>query len=69
MATAPAEPETQPTRAARIVRAVQAEAKDRNARAVMLLAISAGVATLAPVPFGGIAAAALVVVAADRARR
>lgn len=69
MATAPEAEQPTPTRAARIVKAVKNEAQDRNARAVLLLAISAGVASLAPIPFGPLAAASLVVVAADRTRR
>lgn len=69
MATAPETEQAPVTRTRRVARVIATEAKDRNTRAVLLLAISAGVASLAPVPFGGIAAAALVVVAADRARR
>lgn len=68
MATAPEVEEPQPTSRDRIRRAVTAPVSDR-ARPITLLAISAGLATLAPIPFGGLAAALLVLVAADYARK
>lgn len=69
MATIPEddEPEAEPLRE-RIARVAAAPTRDRN-RPVTLLAISAALASLAPLPFGGIVAALLVIVAFDRGKR
>lgn len=68
MATAPEPEEQEPTPVQRVRAAIATPASDKN-RAVTLLAISAALASLAPVPFGAIGAAALVVVAAEARRR
>ncbi len=67
MATDPLPDEPQPTVAQRARRAVVAPVA-RNER-VVLLAVAAAAATLAPVPFGAIAVVALVVVASEARRR
>lgn len=69
MATIPEDdaPDAEPLRE-RIVRAASAPTRDRN-RPVTLLAISAALASLAPLPAGPIVAALLVIVAFDRGKR
>ena len=68
MATAPEEQEVEPTRVQRVRAAVVAPVEGKN-RAVTLLAISAGLAALAPVPFGPAAVALLVIIASESARK
>lgn len=68
MATAPEPDEIEPTPVQRVRAAIAVPTSDKY-RPVTLLAISAGLAALAPFPFGGLAAALLVVAAADRVRR
>ena len=67
MATDPLPDDPQPTVAQRARRAV-VEPVARNER-VVLLAVAAAAATLAPVPFGAVAVMALVVVAAEGRKR
>ena len=64
MATAPEVDEPTPTPVQR-VRAAVAEPFEPKNRAVTLLAFSAGLASMAPEPFGAFAAAAIVVVAVE----
>lgn len=68
MATTPEVDEPQETRVQRVRTAVAAPLEQKN-RPVTLLAISAAVASLAPDPFGALAAALMVIVAADTRRR
>ena len=68
MATTPEADEYEPTPVERVRTAIATPIEPKN-RAVTLLAISAGLATLAPEPFAGVAAALMVIVAADSVRR
>jgi hypothetical protein len=68
MATTPEDPETQETPRERVARVATAPVRGSN-RPVTMLAIAAGLAALAPLPAGPIAAALLVVIAHDRGRR
>ena len=68
MATAPEEHEVPATPAERLRAAMSAPIETRH-RPVTLLAISAGLAALAPVPFSVVAVALMVAVAADFGRR
>lgn len=68
MATAPAEREPEPTPVQR-VRAVIAKPVGEKQRPVTLLAISAGLVALAPLPFGPLGAVLLVIVAAEQGRK
>jgi len=66
--TVPEDIAPEPTRVERIRKVALAPIAEKS-RPVTLLAISAGLATLAPVPFGGLAVVLLVLVAADSGRR
>ena len=66
MATEPEAPEPQPTVVERVRRAVTVPEKTRP---VIGLAISAGLASLAPFPAGPIAVMFIVAAAADRGRK
>ena len=64
MATAPEQEEAAPTPVQRVRAVIASPTSDKN-RPITLLAISAGLASLAPPPLGGLAAALLVVVAVE----
>ena len=68
MATAPEAEEQEPTPVQRVRTAIAAPASDKN-RPVTLLAISAGLSSMAPEPWGAIAVALTVIAAVELLRR
>lgn len=68
LATIPEEEEQPEPVTQRVSRVLAAPAREKN-RPVTLLAIAAALAALAPLPAGPVAAALIVVVAAERGRR
>lgn len=70
MATMPDDDlEPQRTAAQRLAQAIKAPVTERAPRTLSLLAVAALAASLAPAPFSGIAAAALVALAWEAGRR